>query len=55
VRSGDLQAWGNIALTASTDPFAWFTDDAVSEGAKILPDYVERRRRMSEADVPKLS
>jgi len=55
VRSGDLQPWGNVALTASTDPFAWFTDEAVAAGMKILPDYVERRRRVSEGDVPSLS
>ncbi len=55
VRSGDLQPWGNVALTASTDPFAWFTDDAVANGMGILPEYVERRRRITEGDVPRLS
>ncbi len=55
VRSGDLQPWGNVALTASTDPFAWFTDEAVADGMKILPDYVERRRRVSHGEVPRLS
>ncbi|MGA2010095.1 MAG: D-ribose pyranase [Solirubrobacteraceae bacterium] len=54
VRSGDLQPWGNVALTASTDPFAWFTDDAVARGMTILPDYVERRRRISDGEVPRL-
>lgn len=54
VRSGDLQPWGNIALTASTDPFAWFTDEAIADGMQILPDYLERRRRVSTGDVPGL-
>jgi D-ribose pyranose/furanose isomerase RbsD len=52
VRSGDLQPWGNVALTASTDPSAWFTDDAVAAGMTILPDYVERRRQIAEGEVP---
>lgn len=55
VRSGDLQPWGNVALTASTDPFAWFTDEAVADGMTILPDYVERRRRISAGEVPALT
>lgn len=54
VRSGDLQPWGNVALTASTDPFAWFTDDAVAAGQQILPEYVERRGRMTAGEVPAL-
>lgn len=41
VRSGSFNPWANIALAASTDPFAWFADGA---GAEILPSYVERRR-----------
>ena len=44
IRSGSLNAWGNIALTCSTDPFAWFTEDDVT----ILDGYVE------ENEVPEL-
>ncbi|MDY7103077.1 MAG: RbsD/FucU domain-containing protein [Actinomycetota bacterium] len=51
VRSGSLTAWANFALTASTDPFAWFRDD---EDALILPAYTERRRRITEGVVPDL-
>ncbi len=49
VRSGSLTAWANFALVASTDPFAWFRDE---EGPMPLPLYVERRRRISEREVP---
>lgn len=45
VRSGSFNPWGNIALAASTDPFAWFAEGS---GADILPAYVERRRLISE-------
>lgn len=45
VRSGSFNPWANIALVASTDPFAWFADGS---GTEILPAYVERRRLMSE-------
>lgn len=48
IRSGSFEPWANFALTASTDPFAWFADDDVT----ILPAYVERRRLMSENAVP---
>lgn len=51
IRSGSLTAWANFAITASTDPFAWFRDD---EGVKILPAYVERRQRMTDGVVPDL-
>jgi len=54
IRSGDLQPWGNFLLTASTDPFAWFTDESVDRGLKILPDYVERRKRIHDNVVPDL-
>lgn len=54
IRSGDFDPWANVALTASTDPAAWFTDEAVTDGLRILPAYVERRRRISEAEVPAL-
>jgi D-ribose pyranose/furanose isomerase RbsD len=45
VRSGSFNPWGNIALMASTDPMAWFTEES---GTEILPAYVERRRLMTE-------
>ncbi|MBK8049883.1 MAG: D-ribose pyranase [Anaerolineales bacterium] len=44
VRSGSFNPWANIAIAASTDPFAWFADGS---GAEILPAYVERRRLMT--------
>ncbi len=50
IRSGSFNAWANIALTAATDPFAWFTEDDI----KILPTYVERRRLMNDNVVPEL-
>ncbi len=50
IRSGSLNAWGNIALTCSTDPFAWFTEEDIT----ILDTYVERRRRIKENEIPKL-
>lgn len=45
VRSGSLNPWANLALAASTDPFAWFAADS---GTEILPAYVERRRLIAE-------
>ena len=45
VRSGSFNPWANIALMASTDPFAWFADGS---GTEILPAYVERRRLIRE-------
>ena len=51
VRSGSFEPWGNIALIASTDPFAWFAEGA---DTRILPEYVERRRMMTEKVVPAL-
>ena len=48
IRSGSLTAWGNFALTCSTDPFAWFTEPDV----KILPPYIERRKRITDNVVP---
>ena len=45
IRSGSFNPWANIAMVASTDPFAWFTDDS---GTEILPAYVERRKLMSD-------
>jgi D-ribose pyranose/furanose isomerase RbsD len=50
IRSGSLNAWGNIALTCSTDPFAWFTEEDIT----ILDTYVERRRRIKENEIPNL-
>ena len=43
IRSGSFNPWANIAMVASTDPFAWFTEES---GAEILPAYVERRKLM---------
>ena len=51
IRSGSFEPWANFALTASTDPFAWFSGPEVT----ILPAYVERRRLMTENIVPNLS
>lgn len=45
VRSGSFNPWANIALVATTDPFAWFTEES---GTEILPAYVERRKLMSD-------
>lgn len=50
IRSGSLNPWANFALVASTDPFAWFNQ----ENIKILPEYVERRKRIKENMVPNL-
>lgn len=41
VRSGSFNPWANIALVASTDPHAWFTEES---GTEILPAYIERRK-----------
>lgn len=54
IRTGDFDPWANVVLTASTDPFAWFTDEAVAEGLEILPAYVERRERIQRGEVPSL-
>jgi len=51
VRSGSFSPWANVALVASTDPFAWFAEGS---NTKILPEYVERRRRITEKVVPAL-
>ena len=50
IRSGSFEPWANFSLVASTDPFAWFSDDDV----EILPAYVERRRRIRDGQVPEL-
>lgn len=50
IRSGSLNAWANFALTCSTDPFAWFTEEDIT----ILDAYVERRKRISENYKPEL-
>ncbi len=52
IRSGSFNPWANIALVASTDPFAWFADGT---GVEILPAYVERRRRIHANEVPYVS
>lgn len=49
IRSGSYNPWGNIALTSSTDPFAWFTDDS---GTIILPKYTERREMIKNNTRP---
>ena len=49
VRSGSFNPWANIAMMASTDPFAWFAEGS---GAEILPAYVQRRALMSDNVVP---
>lgn len=51
IRSGSFNPWANIALVASTDPFAWFTEDS---GTTILPNYVARRARISSNEIPSL-
>jgi D-ribose pyranose/furanose isomerase RbsD len=51
VRSGSFNPWANIALVASTDPHAWFTDES---GTEILPAYVERRRLIDENAKPEI-
>lgn len=48
IRSGSLNAWANFALTCSTDPFAWFTEEDIT----ILDAYVERRKKIKENIVP---
>lgn len=50
IRSGSMNAWANFALTCSTDPFAWFTEDTIT----ILDSYVERRKRIMENQIPEL-
>jgi D-ribose pyranose/furanose isomerase RbsD len=50
IRSGSFEPWANFALTASTDPFAWFADEDVT----VLPTYVERRERIRSNEVPDL-
>ena len=42
IRSGDTNPWANVALTASTDPVAFFSDEQVADGLVILPAYLER-------------
>lgn len=51
IRSGSFNPWANIALVASTDPFAWF--DAQSQ-ITPLPAYVTRRERIENRYVPSL-
>ncbi len=45
IRSGSFNPWANIAMVASTDPFAWFADGL---GTEILPAYAERRKLMTD-------
>ncbi len=52
IRSGSFNPWANFALTASTDPFAWFADNS---GVQPLPAYVARRQRIQDKVVPELN
>ncbi|MBT9431039.1 carbohydrate transporter [Candidatus Sodalis endolongispinus] len=52
IRSGSFNPWANVALVASTDPFAWFTD---ASGVQPLPAYVARRQRIRDNVVPVLN
>ncbi len=49
IRSGSLMPWGNFALVASTDPDAWFDDTM-----KIIPEYVERSKRIKNNAAPRI-
>ncbi len=51
IRSGSFNPWANFALIASTDPFAWFTEQS---GVQPLPAYVARRQRIRDNVVPEL-
>jgi D-ribose pyranose/furanose isomerase RbsD len=51
IRSGSFNPWANIALVASTDPFAWFTKES---NTTILPPYVERRQKIEQGIIPQL-
>ena len=51
IRSGSFNPWANFALVASTDPFAWFTEES---GVQPLPAYVTRRQRMLDGTVPEM-
>lgn len=51
IRSGSFNPWANFALIASTDPFAWFTEQS---GVRPLPAYVARRQRIRDNVVPEL-
>lgn len=51
IRSGSFNPWANFALIASTDPFAWFTEES---GIEPLPAYVKRRQRMVANEIPEL-
>ena len=51
IRSGSFNPWANFALVASTDPFAWFTEQS---RVQPLPTYVARRQRIRDNVVPEL-
>ncbi len=51
IRSGSFNPWANFALTAATDPFAWFTPESE---VTPLPAYIERRQRINDNIVPEL-
>lgn len=51
IRSGSFTAWANFAITAATDPFAWFRED---EDVTVLPRYLVRRQRITDGEVPRL-
>lgn len=50
VSGPDLKCLGKFRTDLQHSPFAWFTEEDVT----ILPAYVERRRRISENEVPSL-
>ncbi|AHF75002.1 Ribose ABC transport system high affinity permease RbsD [Candidatus Sodalis pierantonius str. SOPE] len=52
IHSGSFNPWANVALVASTDPFAWFTDVS---GVPPLPAYIARRQRIHDNVVPILN
>jgi D-ribose pyranose/furanose isomerase RbsD len=52
IRSGSLTCWGNFALTAATDPFAWCRPEENIKPCDITVAYEARRQRMTDKVVP---
>jgi len=52
IRSGSLTCWGNFALTAATDPFAWCREDEHILPGEVTHGYDQRRSRINNNDVP---
>lgn len=48
IRSGSFEPWANFAITASTDPNAWFTSEEIT----VLPTYLKRRTDIEQSVVP---